>query len=293
MNISNAGYGGVGTYSIVFGSLGSGVTTDFISETQVKTAGFEAEFGQSTGGVVNVVTSADHLVGDAGHGNQREREQQHRLVPPGAGDGQLDAVGPVEVDLVADHRVLANTDPGSLHQPWLRIRVRIRIGVRERLRTAAVRERWTGIARVVSEDPEVDDCHHLVGRRDGHLRAGQRGRAGQVEGGAIVALIIPVPRVAVELDVLEAEPVATAATAIQSPNGQSGRVDVQLDLQFFASASRYRDGRRRLQCHGSARSIARIPEAGCSCVCPGLVPIVAHTDCLVEGPGFAQGVVSE
>jgi hypothetical protein len=33
-----------------------GVTSDFIKETQVKTAGFEAEYGQSTGGVVNVVT---------------------------------------------------------------------------------------------------------------------------------------------------------------------------------------------------------------------------------------------
>ena len=43
VNITNAGFGGVGTYSIVFGSLGTGVTTDFIQETQVKTAGFEAE----------------------------------------------------------------------------------------------------------------------------------------------------------------------------------------------------------------------------------------------------------
>jgi Carboxypeptidase regulatory-like domain/TonB-dependent Receptor Plug Domain len=58
VNITNTGYGGVGTYSIVFGSLGAGVTTDFIKETQVKTAGFEAEFGQATGGVVNVVTKS-------------------------------------------------------------------------------------------------------------------------------------------------------------------------------------------------------------------------------------------
>lgn len=56
VNITNAGFGGVGTYSIVFGSLGTGVTTDFIQETQVKTAGFEAEYGQATGGVVNIVT---------------------------------------------------------------------------------------------------------------------------------------------------------------------------------------------------------------------------------------------
>jgi hypothetical protein len=58
VNITNAGYGAVGSYSIVFGSLGTGVTTDFIKETQVKTAGFEAEYGQSTGGVINIVTQS-------------------------------------------------------------------------------------------------------------------------------------------------------------------------------------------------------------------------------------------
>jgi outer membrane receptor protein involved in Fe transport len=58
VNITNTGYGAVGSYSIVFGSLGAGVTTDFIKETQVKTAGFEAEYGMSTGGVVNVVTQS-------------------------------------------------------------------------------------------------------------------------------------------------------------------------------------------------------------------------------------------
>jgi hypothetical protein len=58
VNITNTGYGAVGSYSIMHGSLGSGVTTDFIKETQVKTAGFEAEYGQSTGGVVNVVTQS-------------------------------------------------------------------------------------------------------------------------------------------------------------------------------------------------------------------------------------------
>lgn len=58
VNITNTGYGGIGSYSIVFGSLGNGVTTDFIQETQVKTAGFEAEYGMSTGGVVNVVTKS-------------------------------------------------------------------------------------------------------------------------------------------------------------------------------------------------------------------------------------------
>ncbi|RMF74812.1 MAG: hypothetical protein D6738_05410, partial [Acidobacteria bacterium] len=58
VNITDSGYGGVGTYSIVFGSLGSGITTDFLEEIQVKTAGFEAEYGQALGGVINGVVKS-------------------------------------------------------------------------------------------------------------------------------------------------------------------------------------------------------------------------------------------
>lgn len=53
VNITDSGYGGVGTYSINYGSLGTGITTDFLEEVQVKTAGFEAEFGQALGGVIS------------------------------------------------------------------------------------------------------------------------------------------------------------------------------------------------------------------------------------------------
>ena len=58
VNITNTGYGAVGSYSIIFGSLGNGTPFDFIKEIQVKTGGYEAEFGQSMGGVVNVVTKS-------------------------------------------------------------------------------------------------------------------------------------------------------------------------------------------------------------------------------------------
>ena len=58
VNISNTGYGAMGSYSIVFGSLGTATPFDFVKEIQVKTAGYEAEFGQSMGGVVNVVTKS-------------------------------------------------------------------------------------------------------------------------------------------------------------------------------------------------------------------------------------------
>src|SRR5262245_22969613 len=47
VNITNGGYGALGSYSIVFGSLGNGTPYDFMQEVQVKTGGYEAEFGES------------------------------------------------------------------------------------------------------------------------------------------------------------------------------------------------------------------------------------------------------
>jgi hypothetical protein len=58
VNLTNAGYGALGSYSIYHGSLGTATPFDFIKEVQVKTGGYEAEFGQSTGGVINVVTKS-------------------------------------------------------------------------------------------------------------------------------------------------------------------------------------------------------------------------------------------
>ena len=58
MNITNQGFGALGSYSIVHGSLGNAVPFDFFKEVQVKTGGYQAEFGQSMGGVVNVITKS-------------------------------------------------------------------------------------------------------------------------------------------------------------------------------------------------------------------------------------------
>jgi outer membrane receptor protein involved in Fe transport len=57
-NVTNTGYGGLGSYSITFGSLGNATPYDFVKEIQVKTGGYEAEYGQATGGVVNVITKS-------------------------------------------------------------------------------------------------------------------------------------------------------------------------------------------------------------------------------------------
>jgi len=49
---------GIDTTSMQNGSSGKGVVTDFISEVQVKTSGYNAEYPGATGGVVNAVTKS-------------------------------------------------------------------------------------------------------------------------------------------------------------------------------------------------------------------------------------------
>ena len=58
VNISDVGYGAAGSYSTQHGTPGNAIPFDFVKEIEVKTAGFEAEFGQATGGIVNVVTKS-------------------------------------------------------------------------------------------------------------------------------------------------------------------------------------------------------------------------------------------
>jgi len=58
MSIGNTGYGSAGSYSIVYGSLGTGVNYDYIQEVQVKTGGYGPEYGEALGGFINLVTKS-------------------------------------------------------------------------------------------------------------------------------------------------------------------------------------------------------------------------------------------
>lgn len=55
---TDPGFGGFGTYSRVYGPLGNGINFDFVQEVQVQTGGFEAQYGEALGGVINVVTKS-------------------------------------------------------------------------------------------------------------------------------------------------------------------------------------------------------------------------------------------
>ena len=58
VNITDSAFGGLGVFSRVYGTLGTGINTSFIKEVQVKTGGFEPQYGQSQGGIINIVTQS-------------------------------------------------------------------------------------------------------------------------------------------------------------------------------------------------------------------------------------------
>jgi hypothetical protein len=58
VSINDAGYGGLGVYSPIYGSLGTGINLSFIQEVQVKTGAFEPKYGGVNGGVVQIVTKS-------------------------------------------------------------------------------------------------------------------------------------------------------------------------------------------------------------------------------------------
>src|SRR5262249_12579513 len=49
---------GTETTELVHGTSGKGLIADFVDEVQVKSSGYSAEFGGSTGGVINVITKS-------------------------------------------------------------------------------------------------------------------------------------------------------------------------------------------------------------------------------------------
>jgi hypothetical protein len=58
VSITDGGFGGIGVFSRVYGPLSTGINLSFVKEVQVKTGGFGAQEGKSTGGIVQIVTKS-------------------------------------------------------------------------------------------------------------------------------------------------------------------------------------------------------------------------------------------
>ncbi len=53
VNITSSGYGAIGTYDVVRGATGTGLTTQFLENLDIREGGFEAEYGGALGGVIS------------------------------------------------------------------------------------------------------------------------------------------------------------------------------------------------------------------------------------------------
>jgi len=58
VNVTDGAFGGIGVYSRVYGPLATGINLSFVKEVDVKTGGYEPQYGKSTGGVVQIVTKS-------------------------------------------------------------------------------------------------------------------------------------------------------------------------------------------------------------------------------------------
>lgn len=65
VTVTDQAYGSLGTFNSQHGSLGTGINLAFIKEVDVKSYGFEPEYGKAQGGIVQMVTKSG---GNAYHG---------------------------------------------------------------------------------------------------------------------------------------------------------------------------------------------------------------------------------
>src|ERR1700732_3157388 len=58
VSITDTAFGGLGLFSRVYGSVGTGINLTFIKEVQIKTGSIQSQYGGATGGVVQIVTKS-------------------------------------------------------------------------------------------------------------------------------------------------------------------------------------------------------------------------------------------
>lgn len=65
VTVTDQAYGSLGTFNSLHGSLGTGINLAFIKEVDVKSYGFEPQYGKAQGGIVQMVTKSG---GNSYHG---------------------------------------------------------------------------------------------------------------------------------------------------------------------------------------------------------------------------------
>src|ERR1700674_1479326 len=58
VSINDPAFGGLGVWARSYGAPGSGINQSFVKEVQIKTGGFEPQYGHASGGIIQIVTKS-------------------------------------------------------------------------------------------------------------------------------------------------------------------------------------------------------------------------------------------
>ncbi len=104
VNITDSAFGGLGVFSRVYGTLGVGINTAFIEEVQVKTGGFEPQYGQAQGGIINIITKS---------GGREWRGSVSGFIQPGSLESTRKQPDDTRINKVGELRSEENWDVGA------------------------------------------------------------------------------------------------------------------------------------------------------------------------------------
>jgi outer membrane receptor protein involved in Fe transport len=164
---------GVNTTGLGFGTIGSPVINDFIEEIEVITGGYNAEFGRSTGGIVNVVTKS---------GSNDFKGSVFGYITPGAlvAGRERNPTQASPIDAVSN--LGYDTDFGfEVGGPILRDRVWFYVGVAPRFQSQNIDRNINSHrdCQIVLDTGELSDCRPWVNGADDPLGMNRPGFADQ------------------------------------------------------------------------------------------------------------------
>jgi len=121
VNITDGGFGGIGVYSRLYGPLATGINLSFVKEVQVKTGGFEAQYGKSTGGIVQIVTKSggENFHGSIGAYAAPQGLEATRLQPDDFNAGSTDQLFNLQGKVLHQANYEADVEVGG-HVPRLK-----------------------------------------------------------------------------------------------------------------------------------------------------------------------------
>jgi Carboxypeptidase regulatory-like domain/TonB dependent receptor-like, beta-barrel len=103
VNITDSSFGGLGVFSRVYGTLGVGINSSYIQDVQVKTGGFEPQYGQAQGGIVNIITKS---------GGREFKGSVYGYMQPGSLESTRKQPDDTRVNKVGEIRAEQNFDVG-------------------------------------------------------------------------------------------------------------------------------------------------------------------------------------